>query len=420
MGFSSQDDLVSEVTVQSKFNRIDWTKQTDAGWTATIGRWYDMNTMNGNPMNVEYGNIVVNGNFNGSIWNWTANGTNWVYGTNTAVKTSGTATTFSSDSVYIPVVAGRYYRVQYTLAWTSGTCTVSVGGTAGTGRGANGTFVEVLTATNTNGIVFTAAASTNVFTISAVSVVEWGTSSGTLTSSAQIITNTNCQGFPWHGGDVSTDTKHLLNMGAVSAVATSVPGVLYLCDFLLVYPFLDAASSTAQTLYNNNTLPRYTDGKGVRAFAIAQTGLGANAHNITINYTRATTGGTDTGRVMPVTVAGTASAIKGHITHAGVAANNYGPFLPLAAGDLGVKSVQEWKLSAATATANTYHALVLCKPLAALPITTASVMSERDFLNQIPSLPKIEDGAALGFLFFAGAALAASSNIYGYIESAWG
>ncbi len=419
MGFSSQDDLVSEITSQGKFWRTDWNKITGAA-AYTAGRWYDLSILGGTPIANIYGDITINGNFLGSLWNWTANGTNWVYGANTAVKTSGTATTLSSDSTYIPVVAGRFYRVQYTLAWTSGTCTVSIGGTAGTARGANGTFVEVITATNTNGIVFTAAASTNVFTISAVSVVEWGTSSGTLSSSAQIITETNSQGSLYHGGAVSTDTKHLINMGAVSAVATAVPGVLYLVDLLLVYPYLDAASSSLQTLYNNNTLPRYTDGKGVRAFAIAQTALGANAHNISITYTRATTGGTDTGRVLPVTVAGTASAIAGHITHSGVAVNNYGPFLPLADGDLGVKSVQDWKLSAATATANTYHALVLCKPLAALPITTASVMAERDLLNQLPSLPRIYDGAKLAWLYFAGGATAASTNFYGYLDVAWG
>ena len=55
-----------------------------------------------------------------------------------------------------------------------------------------------------------------------------------------------------------------------------------------------------------------------------------------------------------------------------------------------------------------------------IPLTTVSVASERDFLNQIPSLPQIKDGACLTWLYFAGAATAASTNIYGSLDMAWG
>ena len=55
-----------------------------------------------------------------------------------------------------------------------------------------------------------------------------------------------------------------------------------------------------------------------------------------------------------------------------------------------------------------------------IPITTASVYAERDLLNQLPSLPKIEDGACLTWLLFTGGALAAFSNIYGKVTSVWG
>ena len=46
-------------------------------------------------------------------------------------------------------------------------------------------------------------------------------------------------------------------------------------------------------------------------------------------------------------------------------------------------------------------ALVLAKPLIDIPLTTASVAVERDLLNQLPSLPKIDDGACLTWLYFA-------------------
>jgi hypothetical protein len=124
------------------------------------------------------------------------------------------------------------------------------------------------------------------------------------------------------------------------------------------------------------------------------------------------------GRTLPVTVSCTASAITPHITHSGTAANNYGPFLPMASGDLGVQSVQSVQLSAASGAGTA--ALVLYKPIFTIPLTTATVASERDFVNQIPSLPQIKDGACLTWLLFSGAAVASSSNFYGSVEFGWG
>lgn len=122
---------------------------------------------------------------------------------------------------------------------------------------------------------------------------------------------------------------------------------------------------------------------------------------------------------MPVTVACTASAITPHIVHSGTAANNYGPFLPLASGDLGVSNVATVTLSAASGTAST-AALVLCKPLAQITLSVVGLMTEKEFLNQIPSLPVIKDGACLAFLYGAGAATAASTTFAGGAEFVWG
>lgn len=92
--------------------------------------------------------------------------------------------------------------------------------------------------------------------------------------------------------------------------------------------------------------------------------------------------------------------------------------MPLASGDYGVRSVQTLTLSAASLAGTA--ALVLAKPLLEIPLTTASVMTERDLLNQLPSLPKIDDGACLTWLYMAGAATAASTSFYGHTEQVWG
>lgn len=231
---------------------------------------------------------------------------------------------------------------------------------------------------------------------------------------AQVPSETTGFGI-YHGGNVSTDIKSIINAGAVSAVATAVPGTLMLVDMCLYYPGISMNSAVAQTLVNTNTLTRYTTGAGLRAYLVITATTGATAHNVALSYTDQ---GNTAGNTLPVTVACTASAIVPHITHSGTAANNYGPFLPLASGDTGIRSVQTITMSAASGSGTA--ALVLCKPLLTLPITTLGVYAERDLLNQLPSLPKIEDGACLTWLYFPGAATAANTNIFGHIQSVWG
>lgn len=416
MAIGSHDALLASITA-GKTQRVDFNKITGAA-AYTAGRWYDLSGLAGSPMPTLYGELVINGSSPTTIFNWTANGTNWVVSAGVFAKTSGTSTTLTADSLNIAVVSARFYRVTYTITgYGSGTCTVSVGGTAGTARSSNATFTEVITATNTNGIVFTASVSTAAFSINNISVVEWGAASGTITPSAQILTATNNQGGLYHGGAVSTDIKNMVNASLVTAAATGVPGVLMMVDLLLAYPYIDANSASAQTCTNNNTLPRYTTGAGVRAFMVAATTVGATPHNIQMSYTNS---GSTAGRAIPITTACTASAIVPHITHSGVAANNYGPFLPMATGDAGVKSIQSVTLSATSGTASTFYHMVLCKPLVTIPITTVSVAAERDLINQLPSMPQIVDGACIGFLWFAGAATAASTSFFGSFDVVWG
>ena len=219
-------------------------------------------------------------------------------------------------------------------------------------------------------------------------------------------------GIP-HGGNVSPDTKHILNVSALTAVATGVPAQLMLVDLQGYWPGISNNTTAAQTLTGTPTL-RYTNGAGCRLFAVQTSVAGATAQNIALSYTD--TAG-NTGNTLPVTVACTASAIVGHITHSGTAANNYGPFLPLANGDTGVQNVASVTMSAANTGT---FALCLAKPLLTIPLTTASVAAERDLVNQLPSLPQVKDGACLVWLYFAGAATGTATNFYTAIDFVWG
>jgi hypothetical protein len=218
-------------------------------------------------------------------------------------------------------------------------------------------------------------------------------------------------GIP-HGGNVSALIKHLSTMAAWSTAATGVPAVLKLVDLQGYYPGINMNLATAQT-FTGTPAMRYTN--GVRAALAIRTSSGATAHNLAMSYTNQAS---VAGRTMPVTVACTVSAITPHICHSGTATNNYGPELPLASGDTGILSVQSVTLSAASLAGTAV--LMLYKPLANIPLSIASLMTEKDFWNQLPSAPQIKDGACLGFILMSGAAVAAATTFSGANETVWG
>lgn len=219
-----------------------------------------------------------------------------------------------------------------------------------------------------------------------------------------------------HGGDVSPLVKHILNASAVSAAATTMPAIFQLVDLLGFYPITTVTSTANQTLDNTVTLPRYTSGAGVQAFITPTTVMGAATPNIDITYTNS--GGTGSKATPTVLPQGNSAAAVTSIVYSGTGAGKYGPFLPLAAGDAGIRSVQNFRLSASYLSG--VLNLVLCKPLLRLPMTTLGVASEREFLNQIPSLPPIPDESCLAWLMYAGAATPVNSSFNGHIDFAWG
>ncbi len=76
------------------------------------------------------GEMVTNGSFAGASTGWTL-GAGWTYNAN-AVDRDGAGTATMTQATVIPV-AGGIYKVVYTIsAYTDGTVTVSIGGTAGT------------------------------------------------------------------------------------------------------------------------------------------------------------------------------------------------------------------------------------------------------------------------------------------------
>jgi hypothetical protein len=210
------------------------------------------------------------------------------------------------------------------------------------------------------------------------------------------------------GANVAPLTRHLTNLMALTPTATAVPATVLLCDFLLLYPSL-VVTGTPTTLTNGVGLPRYTDGVGVQAVVTVNSALGATQPALTFTYTdQGGTGGN-------VAAAHTAPAASAPLSTCFLTDGS--PFVRLAAGDSGIRSVQSYTL--ATGTTGT-ASLLLCKPLATIPVLAVNTASERDLVYQLPSLPKVEDGACLGFLVQVGGALVTGGILMGTVDTAHG
>ena len=162
-------------------------------------------------------------------------------------------------------------------------------------------------------------------------------------------------------------------------------------------------------------LPRYEDGAGVQLFSVVTTVLGAGVPTLRATYTNSLgTAGRLTPGTLPISKA---SGAVGLIEYSGTGAGKYGPFMPRAAGDAGIRSLQQTNYSVTHTSGET--AWCLCRPLTSLPIGAVGAITERDLLNQFPSLPRIRDGACLAWLLMNGAATPANSGFYGNVEFGW-
>ena len=168
----------------------------------------------------------------------------------------------------------------------------------------------------------------------------------------------------------------------------------------------------------NTLLPRYTNGAGVQAFMFnpSATALGAATPNLSLPaYVNSEqTSGRATPTVLPI---GKTAAANSLVIYSGTGAGKYGPFMPLQGSDAGIAQVDNIQIS--TSYVSGEFTLGLCKPILTLPMTTIGVAAERDLLNQIPSLPRIYDGANLAWMLYSGAATPANSAFYGHLDFVW-
>jgi hypothetical protein len=193
------------------------------------------------------------------------------------------------------------------------------------------------------------------------------------------------------GGNVAPAIKQAFSTMTMTNVAPAAPHTQAWADYLMYYPTVDMDSTDQQDLDNLLSLPRYVDGKGVRAFFVAQAPYTGGA-TYQINYTNSDG---VSGRLSPICTSSTAGTIGALISGSHVAARSFGPFIPLQSNDDGMRSIESVTFFSPNGGVG---ALVLCKPLFRHSLRDNIAPHERFFLHEKNSSPIIKDGAYVHFL----------------------
>jgi hypothetical protein len=378
-GFTSLDDLVSEMTVNGKFRRADWNKLTHAVGAQAAGTWYALPHSTGNPGAMTLGAVGTNLAFH-AAYDRMAGAIPHGGDVSPDYKHIVNASAFSAAATSMPAI----FMLVDMLGWYPVTTTTTTGNQALINS-------KTFTATVASPTVLTLAATWDMQTGTPIRL----TTSGTLDTGLSLATT-----YYWNrtGAGTGNLATSYANLDAGTFVNVSGAG---------------SGTHTA-TLYLGDRAP--SNGAGVQAFITPSVALGAGTPNIQLTYTNAAgTAGKTTPTTLPIS---NATAPIGQIEYSGTGAGKYGPFVPLAAGDTGIRLVEQFNYSA-THTSGTTN-VVLCRPLLTLPMTTIGVAAERDLVNQLPSLPRVYDGACLVWLMYAGAATPVTSAFYGHLDLAWG
>jgi len=201
------------------------------------------------------------------------------------------------------------------------------------------------------------------------------------------------------------------------AVATLAPMAVMLLDYVGYYPFVDMADTV--TMSGSTTLPRYTDGEGLQIMAVE---VAAQIGGVASFYVTYTNQDGVPGRTSATCFCNT-QVVNGTIINSAAnptATYPSGPFVPLQAGDTGVRSIESvvWLTSDVGLVS-----MVLAKPLAtiALEPISNSIFSpkEVDFAySNAGKLPVIPDDAYLNLICLPTGTLS-GGQLYGTIEVIW-
>lgn len=229
-----------------------------------------------------------------------------------------------------------------------------------------------------------------------------------------------------HGGDVSPDTKHYLYGGANIVAAAGAPWFLMAVDQVGYVPITstDVTGTGSRTITmtpigsSGAKVDRYPNGVGLRAYFSTEVAPTLGGPNLTVFGYLDPAGAAKT---CPVTVGFAATPVIGAVPHSGAAATRYAPFLPMAAGSTGISDLTNFTLTGGTAYTGTGQLVLhLVKPLWGIPLPASGIHNVAEFMNMLPNMAKIPDGACIQWLLMNTGATTANAPLLVESGHAWG
>jgi hypothetical protein len=180
--------------------------------------------------------------------------------------------------------------------------------------------------------------------------------------------------------------KHLIGASVTALTA----GVFLLYDRLFHEGGLSGTSTSAQTIQGSTPSPaltRNTGGAGNIAFYEIYTQIGTTSTTLTMTYTNQAGTGSRTSTI-------------------NIGATNFREAtrmqrIPLAAGDSGIRAIEQIQLTATTGTAGNFG-ITIAQPLAWIPVNVAGTLGWRDYTTGLPGIPVIDPDACLALMFISG------------------
>jgi hypothetical protein len=298
-----------------------------------------------------------------------------------------------------------------------------------------------------SGHAVTAAATVAPCTLALVDVIGFYRVTSVTTATAQATTNTLGQSDTFTADDttdvctytsvVNIPSNILVGTRVRLTTTTTLPAPLALATdyyvikvsdttFKLATSYANAIAGTAINITTTGTgthtiswlLPRYTNGAGVQAiiFNSNATALGAATPNMSLGYTNsAQTTLRATPTVLPI---GKTACPNSQIVYTGATGTGkYNYQMPLQSGDAGIAEINTIQNSVSYVSGE--YTVALIKEIGRFPLSTLGLASERNFVFEYPSMPRIYDGAALYFLIGHGLATPTNSALSGILTTIW-
>ena len=223
------------------------------------------------------------------------------------------------------------------------------------------------------------------------------------------------RGF-YHGDSKAPARKYLTHFSMVGT-AFGLTGTAILCDYVLYYPFIDADDLTTQAMDNTVTLPRYTDGEGLKVIAVALTASTPIGGQFTFEYVNQD-GATKTSPVNQLCPFGSAVSVGTILTAInGVSsAPVLGPFVALNSADSGIRQINSVTFSSTNAG---LMALAIVKPLVTLGVREINVENEMELVTTLTPPPEVKDGAYLNYLFWPAQGISGATIMTGKLQFIW-